>query len=204
MGMDIKRDPKILKRKKIRNGIIIGVLALGAIAATVAVSRLKPAAPTVPRSTVWTGVVKRGDFVREVRGAGTLVPEDIRWIPATTSGRIEKIILRPGAQVKPGTVMVEMSNPDLKQQANDAELSWRAAEAQLSNLEANTKTTALQLANAVANAESALNVATKDLEANQELRKQGIVAEFTVQQKQAAVNAAVNTLALAKKQESTA
>ena len=69
--MDIKRDPKILRRKKIRNGIIIGILAIAATVATVAVSRLKPAAPTVPRSTVWTGVVKRGDFVREVRGAGT-------------------------------------------------------------------------------------------------------------------------------------
>ena len=83
MGMDIKRDPKILRRKKIRNGIIIGILAIGATAATFYVSKLKPAAPSVPRSTVWTGVVKRGDFVREVRGAGTLVPEDIRWIPAT-------------------------------------------------------------------------------------------------------------------------
>jgi HlyD family secretion protein len=204
MGMDIKRDPKILRRRKIRNGIIIGLLAIGATVATVAVSRLKPAAPTVPRSTVWTGVVKRGDFVREVRGAGTLVPEDIRWIPATTTGRIERIILRPGATVKPGTVILEMSNPDLKQQANNAELSWRAAEAQLANLEANNRTTALQLDNEVANAGSALNLAKKDLEANQELRKQGIVAEFTVQQKQAAVDGAINRLSLAKKQQSTA
>jgi len=204
MGMDIKRDPKILRRKKIRNGIIIGILAIGATAATFYVSKLKPAAPSVPRSTVWTGVVKRGDFVREVRGAGTLVPEDIRWIPATTTGRIEKIVLRPGAVVKPGTVILEMSNPDLKQQANNAELSWRAAEAQLANLEANTKTTALQLANAVADAETALKVAQKDLEANQELRKQGIVAEFTVQQKSATVEAAVNRVALAKRQQSTA
>src|SRR4029453_16333704 len=204
MGMDIKRDPKILRRKKIRNGIILGILAIGATAATFYVSKLKPAAPSVPRSTVWTGVVKRGDFVREVRGAGTLVPEDIRWIPATTTGRIEKIVLRPGAVVKPGTVILEMSNPDLKQQANNAELSWRAAEAQLANLEANTKTTALQLANAVADAETALKVAQKDLEANQELRKQGIVAEFTVQQKQAAVDGALNRVALAKKQQSTA
>jgi HlyD family secretion protein len=204
MGMDIKRDPKILRRRKIRNGIIIGLLAIGATFATIAVSRLKPAAPTVPRSTVWTGVVKRGDFVREVRGAGTLVPEDIRWIPATTTGRIERIILRPGATVKPGTVILEMSNPDLKQQANNAELSWRAAEAQLANLEANNRTTALQLDNEVANAGSALNLAKKDLEANQELRKQGIVAEFTVQQKQAAVDGAINRLSLAKKQQSTA
>ena len=74
------------------------------------------------RSTVWTGAVKRGAMVREVRGAGTLVPEDIRWIPATTTGRVEEIVLRPAPVVKPGTVILELSNPDLKQQANDAEL----------------------------------------------------------------------------------
>ncbi len=128
MGMDVKRDPKILRRKKIRNSIIIGILAIGAVAATVAVSRLKPAAPSVARSTVWTGVVKKGDFTREVRGAGTLVPEDIRWIPATTTGRIEEIVLRPGAMVKPGTVILKLSNPDLVQQANDAELGLEGAD----------------------------------------------------------------------------
>ena len=203
MGMDIKRDPKILRRKKIRNGIILGVLALGAIAATVAVSRLKPAAPTVPRSTVWTGVVKRGAFVREVRGAGTLVPEDIRWIPATTSGRIEDIVLRPGAHVKPGTVIVKMSNPDLQQQANDAELSWKAAIAQLANQKANMQTTLLQQQNEVNNAKSAFVVAQKDFDANLQLNKQGIVSEFTVQQKQAAVDAARNRVQLAEKQYNT-
>jgi HlyD family secretion protein len=203
MGMDIKRDPKILKRKKIRNGIIIGILALGAIAATVAVSRLKPAAPTVPRSTVWTGVVKRGAFVREVRGAGTLVPEDIRWIPATTSGRIEEIVLRPGAQVKPGTIILRMSNPDLQQQANDAELGWKAAVAELENQKATMQTTLLSQQNALADAKGALSVAQKDLDANVQLKSQGIVSEFTVQQKQAAVDIARNRVALAEKQLNT-
>jgi HlyD family secretion protein len=203
MGMDVKRDPKILRRKKIRNSIIIGILAIGAIAATVAVSRLKPAAPTVARSTVWTGVVKRGDFVREVRGAGTLVPEDIRWIPATTAGRIEEIVLRPGAIVKPGTLILRMSNPDLRQQANDAELGWKAAVAQLENLKAGMQTTLLQQQNAVADAKSALNVAQKDLDANLELQKQGIVSAFVAQQKQAAVDAATNRVTLAVKQYST-
>ena len=203
MGMDVKRDPKILKRKKIRNGIILGVLALGAIAATVAVSRLKPAAPTVARSTVWTGVVKRGAFVREVRGAGTLVPEDIRWIPATTAGRIEEIVLRPGAIVKPGTVILRMSNPDLKQQANDAELGWKAAVAQLENLKASMQTQLLSQQNAVADAKSSLTIAQKDLDANLTLQKQGIVSDFVAQQKQAAVDAATNRLSLAQKQLST-
>ena len=203
MGMDVKRDPKILRRKKIRNSIIIGLLAIGAIAATVAVSRLKPAAPTVARSTVWTGVVKRGAFVREVRGAGTLVPEDIRWIPATTTGRIEEIVLRPGAVVKPGTVILRMSNPDLRQQANDAELGWKAAVAQLENLKANMQTTLLQQQNAVADAKTALNIAEKDLNANLDLQKQGIVSAFVAQQKQAAVDGARNRVTLAEKQLAT-
>jgi HlyD family secretion protein len=198
MGMDVKRDPKILRRKKIRNTIIIGLLAVAAIAATVAVSRLKPAAPTVARSTVWTGVVKRGDFTREVRGAGTLVPEDIRWITATTTGRVEDIVLRPGAPVKRGTVILKLSNPDLVQQANDAELGWKAQIAQLGNLKATMKTTVLRQTNEVANARSALNVAQKDLDANRTLKEQGIVAELTIQQKAAAVEAAKNRVSEAE------
>jgi HlyD family secretion protein len=147
--------------------------------------------------------VKRGAFVREVRGAGTLVPEDIRWIPATTAGRIEEIVLRPGAIVKPGTVILRMSNPDLRQQANDAELGWKAAVAQLENLKANMQTTLLQQQNAVADAKSALNVAQKDLDANLQLQKQGIVSEFVAQQKQAAVDAARGRVNLAEKQLNT-
>ncbi len=127
-------------------------------------------------------------MVREVRGAGTLVPEDIRWIPATTTGRIEEIVLRPGAIVKPGTVILELSNPDLEQQVNDAELAWKAAVAQLENLKASMQTTLLQQQNALADAKSASNVAQKDLDANLELLKQGIVSAFAVQQKQATVD----------------
>src|SRR5262245_50558854 len=129
MAMDVKRDPKILKRKKIRQAAILGVVAIAVVVISVAVSRLKPAAPSVPEGTLWFGTVKRGPMVREVRGAGTLVPEDIRWIPALAAGRVERIVLRPGATVKPGTVILELSNPDLKQSANDAELAWKAAQA---------------------------------------------------------------------------
>ena len=147
--------------------------------------------------------MKRGAFVREVRGAGTLVPEDIRWIPATTTGRIEEIVLRPGAVVKPGTVILRMSNPDLRQQANDAELGWKAAVAQLENQKANMQTTLLQQQNTLADAKSALNVAEKDLHANLQLQKQGIVSEFVAQQKQAAVDSARGRVNLAEKQLAT-
>jgi len=198
--MDIKRDPAILKRKKLRQAVILGLGVIAVVVISVAVSKLKPAAPSVPEGTLWFGTVKRGPMVREVRGAGTLVPEEIRWITATTSGRVEKIILRAGAIVSPGTVILQLSNPDLKQAASDAELAWRAAQAQLANQTSTLKTTRLQLQNNVTDAESAYNVAASDLEANKTLQAQGIVAELVVKQKQAAADQAKNRLELSKNQ----
>src|SRR5690242_17879723 len=108
--MDVKRDPAILKKKQQWRIIlaVIGVLAIGGV--TVYVSQLEPAAPTVARSAVYFGTVKRGPMVREVRGAGTLKPEDIRSISTTATGRVEKY-LQAGAIVKPETIIVELSNP---------------------------------------------------------------------------------------------
>ena len=80
----------------------------------------------MPKATVWSNTVKRGPMVRSVNGAGTLVPEDVRLIPALAPGRVERIILRPGAQVEPGTVILELSNPDLKQQMSDAASTMNA------------------------------------------------------------------------------
>ena len=198
--MDVKRDPAILKRKQ-RNRAILGALAvLVLIGVTVTVSQLEPAAPSVARSAVYFGTVKRGPFVREVRGAGTLKPEDIRWISTTATGRVERIVLRPGAMVKPGSVILELSNPDLKQQVNDAELGWKAAVAQLDNAKANQKTTRMSQEIAVADAQSAYLVAQSDLDANKVLNGQGLVADQLIKVKQAAVDQAKNRLELAKKQ----
>src|SRR5206468_7292499 len=115
-AMDIPR-PDVAARKRKRRIITISAITLGVILATVGLSRLKPAVPSVDRSTVWIDTVKRGPMVRQVRGLGTLVPEEIRWIPANTEGRVEKIIVRPGAQVEPGTEILEMSSPELEQAA---------------------------------------------------------------------------------------
>ncbi|HEX5070308.1 MAG TPA: HlyD family efflux transporter periplasmic adaptor subunit, partial [Vicinamibacterales bacterium] len=145
-----------------------------------------------------------GDIVRDVRGAGQLVPEDVRQITTTANGRVEKIVLRPGAEVKPGTVILELSNPDLKQQVDDAELAYKAAQAQLSNARANLKINRTQLDNAVNNAQVAFDLATTDLEANRTLASQGIVAPQVVKQKEANVNSAKNALDLAKKQRDSA
>lgn len=198
--MDVKRDPAILKRKQ-RNRLIVGVIAVAAvIGLTVAVSQLQPAAPTVAGSAVYSGTVKRGPMVREVRGAGTLVPEDIRWISTTATGKVERLVLRAGAEVKPGTVILELSNPDLKQQVSDAELAWKAAVAQLDNARSNQATSRLSQENAVSDAQGAFNVAQSDLDSNKALNAQGIVADQQIKVKQQTVDSAKNRLELAKKQ----
>ena len=131
--MDIAR-PSNAKKKRIRQAIYAGVGLLAVVLVSVGLSRLKPAAPTVERAVVWPDTVKRGNIKREVRGLGTLTPEDIRWIPATTQSRVEKIVLRPGTSVKRDSVILELSNPQLDQQLMDAQLKLQAAEAGLANL----------------------------------------------------------------------
>src|SRR5262245_61334737 len=115
MGMDVKRDPAILKKKR-RRQMALGGLALVAVAGiSYWVSRLEPAAPSVAYSSLYLGTVKRGNIMREVHGAGTLKPEDIRIVTSRASGRVERKILFPGAIVKPGTPILELTNPDLMQ-----------------------------------------------------------------------------------------
>ena len=101
---------------------------------TIGVSRLKPAAPVVERTTVWLDSVHRGEMLREVRGLGTLVPVDIRWIPAQTSARVEKVVLQSGSNVKPDSVILGLSDIQLQRDALDAEYAYKAAQADLANL----------------------------------------------------------------------
>src|SRR2546429_6349933 len=129
-SMDVPRVGIAAKKRK-RRIIIIAACALGLILATIAISRLKPAVPRVDRSTVWIDTVKRGPMVRQVRGLGTLVPEDIRWIPANTEGRVEKINIWPGTKVAPGDVILELNSPELEQSAHEAASKAKAAEADL-------------------------------------------------------------------------
>ena len=96
---DIARDPAILKRKRLRQAVLAVAAVLVLVAFSVALARMEPAAPSVERATVLEDTVKRGSIIRQVRGVGTLVPEDTRWLPATTEGRVERILLRPGADV---------------------------------------------------------------------------------------------------------
>src|SRR6201988_505618 len=108
--MDIPR-PSNARAKMIRRTVLVSVAVLLLGGVTLGLSRLRPAAPTVDRATVWTDEVKRRPMLREVRGLGTLVPEDIRWIAAQTDSRVDRIMIRPGAVVKPETVILELSDP---------------------------------------------------------------------------------------------
>jgi len=131
--MDIAR-PSNARAKLIRRIIFGGVAVLFIGGVSFGLTRLRPAAPAVDRATVWSDEVKRGPMLRDVRGLGTLVPEDIRWIPAQTDSRVERWVLRPGATVKPGSVIMELSDPTLQREALDAEFQLKGAEADLANL----------------------------------------------------------------------
>src|SRR5579884_2577701 len=132
-SMDVPRVGVAAKKRR-RRILIIATSALGLILATIAISRLKPAVPTVDRSSVWIDTVKRGPMVRQVRGLGTLVPENIRWIPANTEGRVEKINIWPGTPVQADSVILELASPELEQTANDAVSKAKAAEAEMVSL----------------------------------------------------------------------
>jgi len=197
--MDVKRDPAILKAKKRRQALLGGVAALALVGLSAWVMQLEPAAPTVDGNAAWTGKVTRGPLVREVKGSGTLVPEDIRWITATTQGRVERIVLQPGSLVTPDSVILELSNPDLRQLVQAAELAWRSAEAALLNRKAQLSTERLQLETAVANAKSDLEQRELQFAADLELNKIGLNAALQLKQSQAAVDRARNMLSLEEK-----
>src|SRR5882757_10630687 len=135
MVMDIAR-PNIKRQKRRRQivGLVIGVVLLGIV--TIGVSRLKPAAQEVERSTVWTDTVKRGPMLRQVRGLGSLIPsqEFTRQIPAETEATVVRILKLPGSQVKGDSILLEMSNPQVEQTSLDAQLQLKAAEAAYQSL----------------------------------------------------------------------
>jgi len=196
--VDIAR-PESVKRKKKMRRVVYGAAALVGVAViTLAVSRLKPAAPSVELGTVWIDTVKRGPMVRQVRGSGTLIPEDIRWIPATTQGRVERILLRPGAEVKPDTVILEMSNPDLQQSVKDAQLAFQSAEAAFLNKKADLQSQYLSQQADAATIEANYSQAKLDLEANEQLQKDGLVSDLTVKLKKTQATDQANRLKIAQ------
>lgn len=173
--MDIARPD--LKRRKTKQRILIGggVAALGLLV-TVGLARLEPAAPTVARASVWVDTVRAGEMLRQVRGPGVLAPREIRWVAAQTDGRVERILVRPGAVVEPDTVIVEMSNPDLVQQTEEARYALEAAEAEFTETELSLRNQQLDQRVEVAVARAEYESARLQAEAEKELAERGIVS----------------------------
>src|SRR5579864_5470006 len=174
--MDVPRPFAARNRRRRRISVaLIGLIVIGGI--TMGVTKLKPAIPSVERSSVWVDAVKRGSMVRQVRGLGTLTPDEIRWIPTLTDGRVEKILLRPGTPVKADTLLVVLSNPAVEQLAFDAEWKLRAEEAQYHNLEVTLQSQVLdQKANAVKAEQDAADARMK-AETDDALEKAGVVSD---------------------------
>ena len=198
--VDIARSPAVAKKKKIKRAVMAVSALVAIILLTVAVSRLQPAAPSVDRAAVWVDTVKRGPMLRLVRGSGTLVPEDIRWINTTTQGRVERIVLRPGAKVTPTTVILELSNPELEQLVMDARLAHAAAVANYTNRKTELERALLDQQSQLAQVETQYNNSKLNLEAQEELLKEGLVSELTVKQIRSGTKDLENRVAIAKQQ----
>jgi HlyD family secretion protein len=163
--VDIVREPKSKKGRYILIGL--AVVALAAI--TVLLRNLEPAAPTVDADTIWTGTVERGPMLRQVRGPGTLVPEDIVYISARTAGRVERVLVQPGTAVTPEVILLELSNPNVELDALEAARQLSAAEADLTNLRGTLETGILSQQAAVARTRNEYRDAVRRLDAYREV-----------------------------------
>jgi RND family efflux transporter MFP subunit len=178
--MDIAR-PSFAREKRRRRIIYIAAGIVLLTLATMGLSRLNPAAPTVERSTVWIDTVKRGSVLRQVRGLGTLVPVEgsIQFLPAVTEGRVDRILALPGAQVKPDTILLELSNPQLTQEALDAQWKLKAAEADYKNLQVALASQVLAQKSLAAQAQSEYSQAKMQADIDTELAKLGVISQLS-------------------------
>ncbi|HEX9705860.1 MAG TPA: HlyD family efflux transporter periplasmic adaptor subunit [Gemmatimonadales bacterium] len=172
--MDIPR----LKPPKRLPYLKIGLIAGGLVLVTILLGSLKPAAPSVNRETVLTDSVRRGEMLREVRGPGTLVPEQIRWISALTPARVERILAQPGDSVTAESVLMELSNPDVQIQSLEAQQQLTAAQAQLVNLRTTLESQRLTQQSSVAQARTAHNEARRNALVAETLAVRGLSSSY--------------------------
>jgi len=174
--VDVPREG-YARRQRIKRVCFLLLLIAVLAAVTWAFSRLEPAAPSVERASVWVGEVERGPMVIEVRGTGTLVPEEIRWIAASTEGRVERIPVLPGSAVTANTILVELDNPTLEREALDAELQLRKAVAELENLKVDIESQDLTQQSQAASVQAEYEQSRLEAELNEVLAKEGLVSE---------------------------
>lgn len=176
--MDVPRQASDLRKRRIRriSYAVAGVAAI--LAVTLGVSRLKPAPPSVDRAAVWVDTVKQGTMLRQMRGLGTLVPVEIRWIPAATEGRVERIVVLPGSQVKANTVLLQLSNPQLQQEETDARYQLQAAEAEYRQLQASLHSAVLDQKATAAAVSADYREALAQSRSDADLVQKGLVARL--------------------------
>ncbi|MEP6731265.1 MAG: HlyD family efflux transporter periplasmic adaptor subunit [bacterium] len=193
--MDISRAPK----SKTRRYVTIGIAALAFVLVAVALTRLKPAEPTVDRGILSIDSVRRGDMVREVRGPGTLVPVHIRWISAVTSARVERIIAQPGQKVTPTTVLLEMSNPDVQIQALQAEQSLSEAQSRYIDLSVQLESSRLSQEGNVASMRTLNVTAAQEKAAADTLVTRKLISPFEANTKRATADEVTTRLRVEQK-----
>ena len=174
--VDIQRPASVARNRRYRQLAIAAVAVLAVVVISVGLSRLKPAAPSVDKATVWLDAVKRGPMVRQVRGLGTLVPEEIRWVPAATDGRVERILVQPGTAVEADTVILELSNPTQTQAALEAEQQLKAALAQLTSLRVRIQNEVLAQEAAATSVSAEYRQAQLQAESDAKLASEGLVS----------------------------
>jgi HlyD family secretion protein len=196
--MDVPR--KNASRNRLIRRIVIGALILCAIPlVTLGIGRLKPAAPEVDSSTVWPDTVRRGPMLRQVRGLGTLVPEEILFIAAQTDGRVDRIAVRPGAVVNANTVLLELSNPELVLAANDAEWQVKSAEATYTDLRVRLESQKLEQQSIAARVHSDYVQAKLKADLEQRLGDQGLTSEINLKTTKAIADELLNRSSIEKK-----
>jgi len=174
--VDIQRPASVARNRRNRRIAMVAVAVVAIALISIGLSRLKPAAPTVDRATVWLDTVKRGPMVRQVRGLGTLVPEEIRWVPAATDGRVERIVVQPGTAVTADTVILELSNPTQTQAALEAEQQLKAAIAQLTSLRVRIQNEVLAQEAAATGVSAELRQARLQADSDAEMAREGLVS----------------------------
>jgi HlyD family secretion protein len=175
-----------VKSKRVRNRWIIAVAAsVTLVLVSWGISRLGPAVPSVDQETLWIGTVERGPMMREIRGHGTLAPVEIRWIPAVTSGRVERILVEPGERVERGQPLMILSNPEVEQAALDAASALRRSEAELVSLGVRLRSEQLNQQAQAAAVEAEYVQAKLQLEADRALSEQGLIADLELHKSEA-------------------
>ncbi|HEX3093848.1 MAG TPA: HlyD family efflux transporter periplasmic adaptor subunit [Candidatus Angelobacter sp.] len=178
--MDIVRDESVKKKKRQKQTAMVVVAVIAVLGATLGLSKLKPALQGVDETTIWPDTVKRGSMLRQVRGLGSLVPipDDVRLIPAETDVRVERILILPGGTpIKSDAVIMELSNPQVEQEALNADLELRSAEAEYHNTKAKIDSDLMSLRSGAATVEADYDNAKREADQNRELKKIGVVSD---------------------------